>query len=62
MKQEKKVNRIPVMLRLPEDVYAWLQTKADKERRTVNAQATLLFEQLMALDKPDKTVTQEPPQ
>lgn len=49
MKQNKK--RVhPVMLRLPEDVYNWLIAKADKERRTVNSLATVLFEKLKAAE------------
>lgn len=50
MKQDKKTTRVPVMLRLPEDIYNWLQAKADKERRTINAQAAILFERLKAQD------------
>ena len=40
----RKKSTHPVMLRLPEDIYDWLQSKADKERRTINAQAAMLFE------------------
>lgn len=62
MKQEKRITK-PVMLRLPEDIYNWLLFKADKERRTINAQATILFEKIKAMeDETDTpfTVTQEP--
>lgn len=41
----------PVMLRLPEDVYNWLLSKAEKERRTINSQAAILFEKLKAEDE-----------
>lgn len=50
MKQEKKRTH-PVMLRLPEDVYNWLLSKAEKERRTINSQAAILFEKLKAEDE-----------
>jgi len=41
------VDSIPVTIRFPKKIHAWIQGKADKERRSFNAQVLLDFERLM---------------
>ena len=61
MKTKNQELRKPVMLRLPMDIYDWLQATADTDRRTINAQAAVLFERLKALDETGRLFAQEPP-
>lgn len=51
------VDSTSVTIRFPKEIYQWIKTRSDKEKRSFNAQVLLEFERLMQQQQSSVTLS-----
>lgn len=53
MDKQKKL--VPITIRMPEEIHAWLQSESEEQRRSLNAEIVLALEKFYKCRQPEPT-------